>query len=460
MRSLTRTYIRCRIAVLAILAAVWALPATLSAQPGNAQDTLAPQILREVHTQDTTQYKEVMVTDTLHLTVYFHKNILTIDDAYRENGYTIHDFCFQLGQYLKDSRATLDELVIYGSASPEGSYNNNVRLAKGRAHSIGDRIAAIEGLDSTRIGYEYIPEDWDGLAAILDTLDRPWAKEALDIVRQTPQWDTINGKEIEARKERFMAFRGGEPWAWLDKNVFPELRAAGGGISCVITHPAPVVYRDTVYVGVPVPYEVEVEKVLPVPVPVKPLYPGEGKKMILAVRTNVLAIPFTNVGVEVPIGEHWSVGADWYSPWIWRKKHRQHLDAQGWCFEFQAADIEGRYWFTNHKKQPVQRLLGHSIGVYVAAGHYDFERNWTGHQGEFVNVGADYLYAWPIFGGRMHLEAEIGIGFIYSKAKGYECLVHDDVIYHSSGRDRVITWFGPTRAQLSLVVPIYVHARK
>lgn len=416
------------------------------------------------------------VTDTLHLTVYFHKGKTVIDDGYRSNGQNIREFCYKLSQHLADPLASIDELVINGSASPEGPYATNARLARERAHSIGARIAELKGFDKSVIKYEYIPEDWDGLGRILDTLDQPWAEQAMEILERTPQFETVNGKRTEPRKDSFKEFLDGKPWAWLDKNVFPQLRAAGGGISCVITRPAPVVIRDTVYlkpdtvyVEPPKPDTVFIQQSVPVPVPVPvpaKVNPFEGRKMIFALRTNFIMVPLTNIGVEVPIGEHWSVGADWYSPWIWREnykfpslRHSSDTDGRGWAFQFQAADIEARYWFRNEKKHPEQRLLGHSVGLYAAAGHYDFEWKSKGHQGEFWNVGLDYLYAVPVFKGKMHMEFELGVGYIHSMNTPYECLVLGEVCYRLPGERKRVDWFGPTRAQVSLVLPVYVKSR-
>ena len=100
------------------------------------------------------------------------------------------------------------------------------------------------------------------------------------------------------------------------------------------------------------------------------------------------------------------------------------------------------------------RLLGHSVGAYIGGGYYDFERNWAGNQGSFLNVGVDYKYAMPLFSGLIHLEFEFGLGYIYSKAQPYKYI--EGIFYLDRGRHKNIHWVGPTRAQVSVVVPIYI----
>ena len=399
-------------------------------------------------------------TDTISLNVYFRRNVTEIEPAFRDNGMNMAAFRAILEYQLNDPDATVDGLIIRSGASPEGPYKNNLRLSDERGANIGAWLADTPGLDPMSIGYNSVGEDWEGLEKILETLDEPWKDDALNIIRNIPQWE--NG--VERRKEAMKALSGGNAWRWLDDNVFPDLRSAGGSVQCIITRPVITAAADTVVIG---PVE-GIGSGEPVPVdtvyvevpPRKPLYDLTGKKMILALRTNFAMIPLTNIGVEVPLGEHWSVGADWYSPWIWRPLHKEGLDQNGWCFELQALDLEARYWFPNKNKRPEQRLLGHSIALYGAVGHYDFERNFTGHQGEFYNGGLDYLYATPIWGGRMHMEFELGIGYIYSPSQPYDTCVAGDKAFRRRGYTQYTHWFGPTRAQVSLVWPIYVKTNK
>ena len=408
--------------------------------------------------------------DTLSLKVYFQRNHSEIDRNFRDNGVRAEKFKASVQNMLTDPMASVQHITLRTSASPEGTTTANQRLSEERAAALERFLVDEIGIDRRYLEINAIGEDWEGLASIVRTLDVPWKDRALAIIEKTPLWIRTDGRVTDGRKNQLKSLDGGEVWNYLDAEVFPELRAAGGAVSLVIRHPIREIIhetdtlyvtrteRDTVFMASE-PADLSDEELHDI-IRQRRDYDISGKKFLMAVRTNVLAVPFTNVGVEVPVGENWSVGADWYSPWIWREKHSKDIDMRGWCFEFQAADIEARYWFHNSRKKPQARLLGHSLGAYAAAGHYDFERDWSGYQGEFWNVGVDYLYAAPIFGGRMHLEFELGLGYIHSDAQPYDCFIAGDKCYRQKGVTEKVRWIGPTRAQFSLVVPIYVKNKK
>lgn len=173
------------------------------------------------------------------------------------------------------------------------------------------------------------------------------------------------------------------------------------------------------------------------------------KKFLFAIRTNALAVPLINIGMEFPFGNHWSVGFDYYYPFI--KRNTLHKD----CFEFIGYDLDVRYYLGSDRYPSESRLLGHSFGIYGAGGHYDFEREWSGHQGTFFNIGFDWKYSWPVFHGRMHMEIELGLGLIYSDAQPYDVFIPYGDCFRRPEERKIIRWYGPTRAQFNIVVPIY-----
>jgi hypothetical protein len=389
-------------------------------------------------------------TDTLRLDVFFQRGISGIDPGFRDNGARMRDFRKSIETRQREGCA-VETVLLSGSASPEGSFSENKVIAGLRAHALDTWLTDTLGLRSARY-YSEVGENWEGLASILRTLDVPWYKAALEIIE-----DDI---AVEEREKRLRRLEGGEVWRWLEANVFPDLRTGVVSVEWIVALPQPALpdtvfvmqtVRDTVYLDdTPVPSSFGVDRRIP---------DFSDRRLLLALRTNMFAIPFMNLGVEVPLGRRWSVGADIYYPWLERPGHAGGVDMTGVCNELAAADVEVRYWFPRKDMQGGQRLLGHSIGLYGAAGYYDFERDWSGHQGDFFNIGLDYLYAAPIFRGRMHLEAELGLGYIRSTARPYDCFEPGGVIYHRKGVTQNTTWVGPTRVQVSLVFPIYTRRK-
>ena len=171
-----------------------------------------------------------------------------------------------------------------------------------------------------------------------------------------------------------------------------------------------------------------------------------------SLRTNAL-LPLMNIGAEQPLGNRWSVGADVYWPWIFRASNHKN------CFQAFGAGIEGRYWLGKNR-QPEQRLLGHSLGVFSMTGYYDWERNYSGYQGDFIVVGFDYLYAKPIFKGRMHLELSVGVGYFHSKATHYNVFEDGGKGYRDKDYRKIFEYFGPLKATVALVLPLQASKSK
>lgn len=170
----------------------------------------------------------------------------------------------------------------------------------------------------------------------------------------------------------------------------------------------------------------------------------------MALRTNLL-VPATNVGMEFCLGNNWSVEADYYFPWL--EREGSNKDA----FQMLFWGATGRYWFG--KDRNIQRRLrGHSLGLCAYAGYYDLERDFTGHQGEFAAVMLDYMYAVPIFRKKMHLEFNLGAGYLYSFARPYDVFEEGGKAFRE-GYAKKIHWVGPLKAAVSLVVPISVKGR-
>lgn len=133
-----------------------------------------------------------------------------------------------------------------------------------------------------------------------------------------------------------------------------------------------------------------------------------------AIKSNmlydVLLVP--NIGIEVPIGNRWSVAADWQYGW-W-KTDRTHD-----YWRIYGGGIEGRYWLGD--RADYKRLAGHHISLYAQALTYDFEFGGRGRMGgkpkgtlwdkASLGIGIGYGYAHS-FSRHFKIDFSIGIGYL------------------------------------------------
>lgn len=168
----------------------------------------------------------------------------------------------------------------------------------------------------------------------------------------------------------------------------------------------------------------------------------------IAVKTNALydATATINAGVEVSFHPKWSFDISGnYNPFTFSggKKWKHWL-----------VQPEARYWFC-------EALGGHFVGAHLLGGtynfgHFDADFKLLGsdfsklkdyrYQGWYTGIGIAYGYSW-LLAKHWNLEAEIGIGYIYTRYDKYECA--------GCGRkveeNRHHNYFGPTKLALNLV---------
>lgn len=376
-----------------------------------------------------------------------------IDPEYRDNRNSTE----LLKQHLQDA-SRIDSIIIHVYSSPDGVYEYNARLARQRAAAAETLIRQLTGSaqtsaqGSTPIRTVIVAENWSGLQRLVrERYTRHDRSKVLDIL------EAENISEA-TRKWRLQQLDNGYTWNYILRHYMPELRNA-----TVITlrmkpeDPLPAVvqmYTRAVTMNPddgPIRLKPAAEQ-KPATEPTQPTgteAPTSAAKPsmipLYALRTNLL-VPALNIGAEVPLGERWSVSADYYYPWIWPSKMNRN------CFELLGWSVEGRYWF-GRDRQPQQRLRGHSVGLYAAAGYYDFERNYQGQQGEFVSTGLDYTYAMGIGRRkRLNLEFTLALGYIRSWGRNYTVPGPGGELYPEPGTV-IFDYVGPTKAAVSLVVP-------
>ena len=111
---------------------------------------------------------------------------------------------------------TVTSLEIKGFASPEGKYDNNVRLAKGRTETLKNYVQRLYSFDYGFIKTDYEPEDWAGL--------KEWVEKS-SLYHRNELLDIINDPTLDPdAKDWRMRIKYTDDYNILLNDVYPGLR--------------------------------------------------------------------------------------------------------------------------------------------------------------------------------------------------------------------------------------------
>lgn len=171
------------------------------------------------------------------------------------------------------------------------------------------------------------------------------------------------------------------------------------------------------------------------------------KAQDVALKTNLLydAVLTPNIGVEVGLAPKWTIDVTGQlNAWNVNKHYWKHWMVQP----------EARYWFC-------QRFAGHFVGAHALGGQFnvgnlDIPVDFLGtdfhrlkdyrYQGWMVGAGVAYGYSW-ILDRHWNIEAEIGIGWIYTRYDKYRCANCGKKISENKHHN----YYGPTKAAINLI---------
>ncbi len=174
---------------------------------------------------------------------------------------------------------------------------------------------------------------------------------------------------------------------------------------------------------------------------------NDAKAQEAAVKTNILSdvILSPSIGVEVALADKWTAElTGQINAWTINEHNWKH-----WLLQ-----PEARYWFC-------QRFSGHFVGAHILGGQYNFGNlhnniKFLGtdfskltderHQGWYGGAGIAYGYSW-ILDRHWNIEAEIGIGWVYTHYDVYRCANCGKKIRSNQHHN----YFGPTKAAINLI---------
>jgi len=380
--------------------------------------------------------------------IYFRTGESMPDLSFRGNGDRLEAFNQRLEAILADTACRLRGIRMVSGASPEGSTSLNKSLSEQRAEQFHKYInGRFVGKDIPVLSFT--PGiDWQRLILLTETDNKiPLRSEALNILRNTPEWITHDGKVTDGRKHQLAILGGGRVWRYMEEHFFPELRSSVLNIwyECAYSE----VQTDTVFMAENATTEtirIDTVSVQPtdtatITAHVNPILPTSCRPFYIGLSTNLLydALLTPNIGVEIYLGRRWSVAANWmYAWWKSDRKYRYH--------RIYGGDLELRRRFKTKKGR--SPLTGHHAGIYGQILTYDLEWGGKGYLGNRWSYGAgiSYGYSAPI-GNRLNLDFTIGIGYIGGKY--FEYVPQGNCYIWQATKQR--HWFGPTRAAVSLV---------
>lgn len=337
----------------------------------------------------------------------------------------------------------IDSIVIYSYASPDGPLSRNKRLAEERGkrarNYLLQHLPDGRNFPDSLIIVKPTAENWAGL---IESVTRDYPYEDKDEVLELISRDDIS---VDRKKQMLKRLNGGIPWKYIRTDILPKLRYA--------TWIAEWVYVPYIAETIPSvnaicakassmaqPSLAECPAVIPEEYEVK---------TILALKTNLLydALSLANFSIEVPLyKDKFSLLYYHQFPWwTWGQADNEY------CIRFLSIGAEARWWFKTS-----ERFNGHFLGLYSESGKYDFEfQRRICYQGEFYSAGLSYGYAMPV-GKHLNLEFSLSAGYASMAYRGYNPSPDYEILFRDPAKVGRVHYLGPTKAQISLVVPIKV----
>ncbi len=380
--------------------------------------------------------------------IYFRQSKSAIDTSFMNNRENMNRLIDEYRKYsdATDSTRHLMNIKVVGGASPEGSVAINHHLSNQRANAIFDYFSSMTGIDDTDVSYDFIGRDWNGLRTLVENDSNvPFRSDVLTLLDSIIENSSNGEQESAGNLARLKQLQGGVPYRYMYRNLFPTLRASRIYLTYIpVAHrlaPLPATLIPSISVG-----HTDTVNFRPV---VPQIDIKEKKPFYMSLKTNLLydAMALPSIGAEVYLGRNWSAIADWtYGWWDVDRRHR-YWRAYG-------GDIGIRRWFGHAAEE--KPLTGHHIGAYAGVVTYDFEFGGQGIMGGIPGhnlwdrcnfmCGIEYGYSMPV-ARRLNIDFTIGIGYLGGRIVKYDPS-GDCYVWKSTNK---LNWFGPTKAEISLV---------
>ena len=368
--------------------------------------------------------------------IHYRFDRIDVDSSYMDNAAAIDTIRFCLTHSVH-----IDSITVYAWASPEGGYPHNKWLSEKRAAAAKELLLALAAdttkLNAGKIKISPLAENWEGLLELVEqNYRRPNRERLLRILR-------AEGIGEETRKWRIRNLDDGYTWNYLKRHYMKQLRSATW--VCVWTSVGAIAPLPELRDSLRSPQSDLGRTVEAVGGPVS--------EFSFAVKTNLLAdlVTAVNLGVEVPLGENFSVNAHFTFPW-WT------AGPYGNKYALQLLDAEGelRWWFAKGE----ERFEGHYLALQGSGGKFDLQwgRDIGCYQCYNWGVGLSYGYAMSL-GKHLNMEFALTLGYLAIDYQHYVPSPDWSVLLRDNAKAGVLHYFGPTGLKVSLVYPFHIQRK-
>ncbi len=384
--------------------------------------------------------------------IYFRQDGYLLEEDVKDNKMVLERLMTVLREFTTDTLLSMDKVEINSFTSPEAGVSYNKKLSQRRSESIRNYIIDNWDYPDSLIIAQGNGIAWDKLRSIVAASDMDYRDEVLWIIDNVPveTWGRVHSTDrwmslLDSREKHLMDLKGGVPYRFLYDSIYPELRYGSQILLYYKNMPPPIGFVEVV--------EKRDFPMIDIPVPLLTV-----REPMFAVKSNLLFDLATalNVEIEVPITNSFSIAAEWIFPW-WVTSDNAY------ALEVLSGTLEFRHWLSDRPAENIfksnrtrdQRLTGWFIGLYAGGGLYDLQWKNNGYQGEFyIASGFSLGYAHPINKSKsLRLEYSLGIGYLKTNYRYYEGMFDNKYLVWQY--DGSYTWFGPTRAKVSLSWMLY-----
>lgn len=148
----------------------------------------------------------------------FAVNKTDIRQDYGNNPTELAKIRRMIDEIKNDANLKVTRLTIVGYASPEGTLAANQRLSEGRAKALVTYLSSRYDFPKSIYHVEFGGENWEGLVKLVKESDMDYKDEVLDIIQNV---DVMDGRETQ-----LVRLKGGGPYRYMLKEMFPSLRKA------------------------------------------------------------------------------------------------------------------------------------------------------------------------------------------------------------------------------------------